>query len=103
MATWTRVCAKDEIEQEDLIRFDHQGRTFIVIRSPDDEYYCTDGICTHEHVHLVDGLVMDHTVECPKHNATFDYRTGEAKRAPACINLKTWPVKVQDNDVFIEI
>lgn len=103
MATWTRVCAKDEIEQEDLIRFDHQGRTFIVIRSPDDEYYCTDGICTHEHVHLGDGLVMDHTVECPKHNATFDYRTGEAKRAPACINLKTWPVKVQDNDVFIEI
>lgn len=31
---------------------------------------------------------MDGTVECPKHNATFDYKTGEAKRAPACINLK---------------
>ncbi|KPF41227.1 MocE family 2Fe-2S type ferredoxin [Rhizobium sp. AAP43] len=103
MGTWTRVCATDEIEQEDLIRFDHQGRTFIVVRSPEDAFYCSDGICTHEHVHLGDGLVMDHTVECPKHNATFDYRTGEAKRAPACINLKTWPVKVQDNDIFIEI
>lgn len=103
MGIWTRVCAKDEIEQEDLIRFDHQGRTFIVIRSPDDAYYCTDGICSHEHVHLADGLVMDHVVECPKHNATFDYRTGEAKRAPACINLKTWPVKVEGDDIFIEI
>jgi len=103
MGNWTRVCAKDEIEQEDLIRFDHQGRTFIVIRSPDDVYYCTDGICSHEHVHLAEGLVMDHVVECPKHNATFDYRTGEAKRAPACINLKTWPVKVEGDDVFIEI
>lgn len=103
MGTWTRVCAKDEIEQEDLIRFDHQGKTFIVVRSPEDDYYCTDGVCTHEHVHLGDGLVMDHTIECPKHNATFDYRTGEAKRAPACINLKTWPVNVQDDDVYIEI
>lgn len=103
MASWTRVCAKDDIEQEDLIRFDHEGRTFIVIRSPDDTFHCTDGICTHEHVHLGDGLVMDHVIECPKHNATFDYRTGEAKRAPACINLKTWPVKVEDNDILIEI
>ncbi|THV12312.1 MocE family 2Fe-2S type ferredoxin [Rhizobium rhizophilum] len=103
MGNWTRVCAKDDIEQENLIRFDHEGRTFIVIRSPDDTFHCTDGICTHEHVHLGDGLVMDHVIECPKHNATFDYRTGEAKRAPACINLKTWPVKVEGNDILIEI
>lgn len=103
MGNWTRVCAKDDIEPEDLIRFDHEGRTFIVIRSPDDTFHCTDGICTHEHVHLGDGLVMDHVIECPKHNATFDYRTGEAKRAPACINLKTWPVKVEGNDILIEI
>lgn len=103
MANWIRVCAKNDIEQEELIRFDHQGRTFVVIRSLEDDYYCTDGICTHEHVHLADGLVMEHTIECPKHNATFDYRSGEAKRAPACINLRTWPVKLQDDDVYIEI
>ena len=62
-----------------------------------------DGICSHEHVHLCGGLVMDGAIECPKHSATFDYRTGEATRAPACINLKTWPVKVEDGHVYIEI
>ncbi len=103
MASWTRVCAADDIDNEDLIRFDHAGRTFVVIRSPEDDYYCTDGICSHEHVHLCDGLVMDGIIECPKHNAHFDYRTGEATRAPACINLKTWPVKVENGEVFIEI
>ena len=69
----------------------------------DDTFHAMDGICSHEKVHLCDGLVMEGTVECPKHNATFDYRTGEAKRAPACVNLKTFPVRVQDGQVYIEI
>ena len=49
------------------------------------------------------GLVMGNLIECPKHNGQFDYRTGEAKRAPACVNLKTFPVRVQDGQVYIEI
>ena len=103
MRTWIRVCGTNDIEPEDLIRFDHGGRTFVVIRSPDGAFFCTDGVCTHEHVHLCDGLVIDDVVECPKHNAHFDYRTGEATRAPACIDLNTWPVKVEGGEVFIEI
>jgi 3-phenylpropionate/trans-cinnamate dioxygenase ferredoxin component len=100
---WIRACAKDDIETEDLIRFDHGGKTFCIYRSPDDKFYATDGLCTHENVHLSDGLVMDYVIECPKHNAQFDYRTGAAKRAPACINLKTYAVKVEGEDVFIEV
>lgn len=103
MGTWVDACAADEIEEEDLIRFDHDGRTFAIYRSPDNEYFCTDGLCTHEKVHLEDGLVMDYEIECPKHNATFDYRTGEALRTPACVDLKTYPVKVEGGRVFIDI
>jgi 3-phenylpropionate/trans-cinnamate dioxygenase ferredoxin component len=103
MANWTRACATDDIEVEDVIRFDHQGRTFVIIRSPDDHYFALDGVCSHEHVHLCDGLVMEDIIECPKHNAHFDYRTGEATRAPACINLRTFPVKVDGTEVYIEI
>lgn len=100
---WVRACARDDIEPEDLIRFDHEGRTFAIYRSPDGEFYCTDGLCTHEQVHLEDGLVMDHVIECPKHNGQFDYRTGEATRAPACERLATYAVRVDGDDVLIEI
>ena len=103
MPNWIDACAADEIDPEDLIRFDRDGRTFAIYRSPDDEYFCTDGLCTHEKVHLSDGLVMDYEIECPKHNATFDYRMGEALRAPACVDLKTYPVKVEGGRVLIEI
>ena len=103
MAEWVDACATDDIEEEDLIRFDHGARTFAIYRSPNDEYFCTDGLCTHEDVHLEDGLVMDYVIECPKHNGQFDYRTGEAKRAPVCVNLGTYPVKVEGGRVLIEI
>jgi 3-phenylpropionate/trans-cinnamate dioxygenase ferredoxin component len=103
MTTWIEVCRVGAIDEEDVIKFDHGGRTFAVFRAPDDRYYATDGLCTHEQVHLADGLVMDHIVECPKHNGRFDYRTGAAKGAPVCVDLKTYQVKLEDGKVFINL
>ncbi len=103
MAQWIDACATDDIDEEDLIRFDHADRTYAIYRSEADEFFCTDGLCTHEQVHLSDGLVMDYTIECPKHNGQFDYRTGEALRAPVCVNLGTYPVKVEADRVFVQI
>ena len=100
---WVVACAKDDIEPEDVIRFDHGGHVYAIYRSPDDEYYATDGICTHEHAYLSDGLVLDNIIECPKHNGRFDYRTGAAKGAPVCVNLKTYKVKVDDGNVLIAV
>ena len=34
--------------------------------------FCTDGYCTHEDVHLAEGLVGGHIIECLRHNAKFD-------------------------------
>jgi 3-phenylpropionate/trans-cinnamate dioxygenase ferredoxin component len=103
MPNWVAACAADDIDTEDVKRFDHDGKTYALYRSPDDKFYATDGLCTHEKVHLCDGLVMDHIIECPKHNGRFDYRTGEAKGAPVCINLKTYPAKIDGGQVMIDI
>ena len=103
MAEWIDACATGDVELEEVIRFDHGERTFAIYRSPEDEYFCTEGLCTHEKIHLCDGLVMDNTIECPKHNGQFNYKTGEALRMPACINLKTYRTKVESDRVLIEI
>ncbi len=103
MPQWVDVCSPSEIDEEDLVRFDHGDRTFAVYRSADNEYFCTDGLCTHEQVHLADGLVMDNIIECPKHNGRFDYRTGEAKGAPVCVDLNTYPAKIENGRVLIQI
>jgi 3-phenylpropionate/trans-cinnamate dioxygenase ferredoxin subunit len=103
MAQWIDVCAKDDIDAEDVMRFDHEGRTFAVYRSPDDRFFATDGLCTHEKVHLAGGLVMDDIIECPKHNGRFNYKTGAAKGAPVCVDLKTYPARLEGGRVQIEI
>ena len=100
---WVDACATDDIDQEDVIRFDHGGRTFAIYRTDDDRYFASDGFCTHERAHLSDGLVMGTIIECPKHNGRFDIRTGEAKGAPVCVALKTYPVKVDGGRVFVLI
>ncbi|NBZ89838.1 MocE family 2Fe-2S type ferredoxin [Stagnihabitans tardus] len=100
---WIDACATEDIDAEDLIRFDHGGATYAIYHGVDSKFYATAGKCTHEDVHLSGGLVMDYVVECPKHNGQFDYRTGEAKRLPACVNLKTFPVKVEGDRVWIEV
>ena len=46
---------------------------------------------------------MGHLIECPKHNGQFDYRTGAAKRAPVCVNLRTYPVRVEGGRVLVEV
>ncbi|NBU14272.1 MAG: Rieske family ferredoxin [Alphaproteobacteria bacterium] len=102
MANWVRACAVNDIPDEDVIRFDHEGSTYAVYRK-DEQFYATDGLCTHEKIHLADGLVMDFTIECPKHNGRFDYRSGKAKGAPVCIDLKTYPTKIEGDGVFIDL
>jgi 3-phenylpropionate/trans-cinnamate dioxygenase ferredoxin subunit len=102
MTSWINVCEFDAIDDEDVVRFDHAEKTYAVYRY-DDNVYATDGLCTHEKIHLADGLVMEHVIECPKHNGRFDIRDGRALGAPVCVHLRTWPVRVQDGQVQIDI
>jgi 3-phenylpropionate/trans-cinnamate dioxygenase ferredoxin component len=103
MTNWIETLATDDVANEDVSRFDHAGHTYAIYRSSDDQYYATDGLCTHEKIHLADGLVMDNIIECPKHNGRFDYTNGKAMGAPVCVNLRTYPVKIEGGKVFIDI
>jgi 3-phenylpropionate/trans-cinnamate dioxygenase ferredoxin subunit len=41
--------------------------------------------------------------ECPLHQGRFDIRNGIALSAPVCVDLKTWPVKREGDDIYINI
>jgi 3-phenylpropionate/trans-cinnamate dioxygenase ferredoxin component len=103
MSQWVDACDAEEVDEEDVIRFDHGGRTFCIYHSPEGKFFATDGLCTHEQIHLSKGLVMGDIIECPKHNGRFNYKTGEAKGAPVCVALKTYPTKVEGGRVLVDI
>ena len=54
---WLEVSDESVIEVEDIVRFDHDDKSYCVYKL-EDGYYATDGYCTHETVHLEDGLVL---------------------------------------------
>ena len=100
---WVPACAFDDIDEEDVMRFDHGDRTYAVYRTMGDRIFATDGLCTHEQQHLAEGIVIDDIIECPLHQGRFHIPTGKAKGAPVCIDLKTYPVRVDDGEVYILI
>ena len=102
MSNWVRACATDDVDDEDLIRFDHEGRTYCIYNT-EKGFFATDGHCTHEEQHLEDGIVVGTVIECPLHQGRFDIPTGKALSAPVCVDLKTYSVKTEDDDIFIDL
>jgi len=100
---WIRVCPANALQREDAIRFDCGDQTFAVYKLRDDRFHATDGVCTHGRTHLSDGFVRGHQIECPKHNGRFDVRDGSPQRAPVCVGLRTYDVKVEGNDLLLNL
>jgi len=101
-ADWHLVGAAADIDEEDVMQFDHADETYAIYHTIDG-FFATDGLCTHEEQHLADGLVIDNIIECPLHQGRFDVRTGEAKSAPVCVDLKTYPVQIDNGNIYIRL
>ena len=99
---WLEVSDDTKVEVEDIIRFDHENKTYCIYRL-EDGYYATDGVCTHENVHLEEGLVIDDEIECPMHQGIFNIKTGKAISPPACDDLKTYQVKVENGKIYLKL
>ena len=100
---WVEICAGSFLRKEDVIRFDHEGKTYAIYRTADGNLYATDGICTHSNAHLADGLVSGTLIECAKHNGRFDITDGSPRRQPVCVGLKTYKAREHDGKIFLDL
>ena len=95
--------AKTEDLCEDEVMAVFVGKEEIALYNVEGEYYATHGVCTHENVGLADGFIEGDLIECPLHSACFEIKTGKAVNPPAEVDLKTYPVKVEDNTIFVGV
>jgi Na+-transporting NADH:ubiquinone oxidoreductase subunit F len=97
----------DDLEPGRVTRVDIGEDSFVLYRLDDGGSPATvvlaDGHCTHQRVHLCDGLVIDGMLECPRHNGRFDARTGEARRTPVREPLRVHRVQVRDGRVVVRL
>jgi 3-phenylpropionate/trans-cinnamate dioxygenase ferredoxin subunit len=76
------------------------GDTPIAVYNLDGDYYAVEDTCTHDGGDLAGGEVFGFEVECPRHGARFDLRTGAALSAPAYTPTTVFPVRREDGAVW---
>jgi anthranilate 1,2-dioxygenase large subunit len=99
---WQKVASSSEIDEGGVLGVDVDG-THVVLYRLSGEIFATAGICTHALALLSEGWVEDGKIECPLHQGQFDIRTGKALCPPVTEDLRTYAVKVEGNDIFLDL
>lgn len=103
MNTRVKICKLGEVAPGEMKPVDVAGiKNPIAIFNLDGTHYATSNICTHNIAMLTDGYFEGDIVECPLHGGSFSIKTGEPMSFPCEIHLQTYPVTVEDGDVYIE-
>lgn len=66
----------------------------------DDDYYVIEDICSHDGQPLTDGPLIDCAIQCPRHGAKFDLKTGDALCMPATRPIATFNVEVREDGIW---
>lgn len=66
-------------------------------------FYAIDDTCTHEEASLSDGELQGDEIECPRHAARFNVKTGAVCSPPAFEDLQTYPTRIVGEVVEVEI
>lgn len=102
ISNWTDFCALSEAREDDVVGVDFEGRN-LALYSANGDLFVTDNLCTHGHALLCDGYLEGFEIECPLHQGRFDIRTGKALCAPLTADVKTYPIKIEDGRIFIDL
>ena len=99
---FTRICRIDELGAGEALRID-QGEEPIALFNVDGEFHAIQDTCSHEEWSLAEGYLEGDVVVCALHMAKFCVRTGKVCAPPATEAVKVFPVRVEGNEVFVDL
>jgi naphthalene 1,2-dioxygenase system ferredoxin subunit len=99
---WVRAASRADLPPGEVLGVEIAGRS-IALYDVDGNVFATDNICTHAYARLSDGWLDGDLIECPLHAARFDVRTGKVLDPPATEDLKTYPVRLVDNEIQVKL
>jgi nitrite reductase/ring-hydroxylating ferredoxin subunit len=82
-----------------VVKGDH-----LAIANVEGVVYALADICTHAHCSLGGlGYLEGKIITCGCHGAQYDVTNGKVLSLPAVVNLKTYEVKIECNDIYIKL
>ena len=96
---WIRVCARSELlPGEHRVVWD--GDVAVAVFNIDGELYAVEDVCTHDGGDLATGDLYGYEIECPRHGARFDVRSGAVLCPPAYEPIAKFPVKIEGDSIL---
>lgn len=100
---WVEVCDLSLLLPGEVLRFEHNGKSYAVYRTQIGQLFASASKCTHGNAQLTEGFLQGACIECPKHNGRFDIRTGAVLRPPPRLALKTYLAREKDGKVLLRV
>jgi 3-phenylpropionate/trans-cinnamate dioxygenase ferredoxin component len=79
------------------------GPEEIALCNVDGEFYAIADVCTHDGGSLDQGSLDGYQIECPRHGARFDVRTGAVRALPAILPIPTFDVRVEGDTILVDV
>jgi nitrite reductase/ring-hydroxylating ferredoxin subunit len=100
--TWHDVGGVNDFTEGAMRNITLENRTILIVKL-EDGIHAMDGRCSHMNADLSRGRLEGHGVECPMHRAVFDLRNGEVIRNLAARKLRSYPLRIEGEQVQIDI
>lgn len=100
LADYVVVATTDEVPSGGRKLLEVDGRAIAVFNIA-GTYYCIADVCSHDDGPVAEGELDEYKIECPRHGAHFDVRSGKVLSFPAIIDIPAYPVRVEDGEVLV--
>ena len=100
MGTFAKAASVGELSDGE-IKLVEVGEERVLLSNVGGDYYAISDVCPHEEGPLSEGYVEGTAVECPWHGSLFDLKTGRNTGPPASVDLDTFAVRVEGDDIMV--
>ncbi|MBU6452044.1 MAG: non-heme iron oxygenase ferredoxin subunit [Cyanobacteria bacterium REEB67] len=98
---YAKIAETKDIPDGEVKVYDLNGAA-IALCHVGDKFYAVQDLCTHDGGPLGEGELVGSQIECPRHGARFDVKTGKAMCLPAVIDIPTYEVEVRGGEIFVK-
>ena len=99
---YVAIARVDELKPGQMKKVGIAGKQ-LLLANADGEFYLVDEMCSHEDYSLYLGCIQGQRIKCSLHGSYFDLASGEPLDEPACEPIATYPVKVENGEIFARV
>ena len=102
MSSFVKVATRAELPAGGKKLVEVDGRA-IAVFNVDGAFHAIDDVCTHDGGPLAEGELIGCEIQCPRHGARFDVRTGRPLSMPAVEPVAVHTVDVRGDDIYVAV